>query len=141
MYFVYIPKNGKQVVRRIAGDEAVHALIRTPEGGIGCWSCGSCMRVTSPQAMVCVECGSQMAIGNGRAFKLSITPDGAILAKSTLVGDVPQNLGVMESGDVAIFPAPGDADFDASAHDPIGCSALELLMDTAASRADARARV
>lgn len=140
MYLVYIPKNGKQVVRSIAGDETVPALIRTHDGNVGCWSCGARVLATSANAMICVECGSRMAIGNGRSVNLAITPDGAVLSKPALVGGTPQNIGVTESGDIAIFPMPGHPDFCAANHDPIGCSALELLMDAAASRAMARAR-
>lgn len=80
-----------------------------------------------------------MAIGHGRTVKLSMTPDGAVLEKPALVGAEPQTIGVMENGDVAIFPDAGDPDFHPSDHDPIGCTALELLLEVL-PRSNMRAR-
>ncbi|QYA11720.1 hypothetical protein [Rhizobium sp. AB2/73] len=131
MHIIYSSKNGRQVVRAISAGEDIPALIRTEDGNIGCWSCGANVRRTAQNAFICIECGCEMAIGHGKCVTLSMTPDGSILSKVTLVGGLHQNIDVLSNGDVVVFPEPGHGDFSIDHHDPIGITPLKLLMEAA----------
>lgn len=140
MYILYSSENGSEVVRKIADGDTVPALIKTECGDLGCWNCGARVRCLSSNSMACTECRARMAIGNGRTVKLSVTSDGALLASAALAGGTPTNIGVLGNGDVVIFPEADAPGFDPSAHAPIGCTAMDLLLETAANRSEMRSR-
>ncbi|MEZ0170761.1 hypothetical protein [Microvirga sp. TS319] len=145
MYVVYFYKTGEKVIRTISDIGAIPTLAEPHKGALGCWNCGApaswSFETQDKIDIECSDCGSQMIVAQGCVRTISQTPEGTLVARrSQIVPDHYQNCEVLPNGDLVLLPSSGDPDFHPATHDPIGCTPMELLRETAALRSKTRAR-